>query len=120
MKISKDYIEAVTEVNAILKVMQKEDVEKIPLSLRDFFENLSSKDYIPNIREDIPLKEQDLKPKTKALLGLLYRQFWCDDIKRAEFDEKILENDMKYKQVLQEMYSGDIEDIFKQRRNNQN
>ena len=90
MKVSKEYEEAVVDVIYIINNMVEEEKNKIPKSLVDLFLNITkSSNYISNINIEIPLYEQELKPKTKALLGLLYRQFLCSDSEREIFDKKL-------------------------------
>ena len=117
MNVSEDYMEATVEILEILKLMNEDDVKKIPNSIIDLFKEISIQTkYNVTINPEIPLDKQNLKPKTLALLGLLYRQFLCDQDQRDAFDKKMKENDKKYQNALQEMYSTDIEEIFKQRK----
>jgi len=47
--ITNEFAEATTEINIILKYLPIEDVEKIPIKLRKFFQKVESKTYIPLI-----------------------------------------------------------------------
>jgi len=105
--ITNEFAEATTEINIILKYLPIEDVEKIPIKLRKFFQKVESKTYIPLIDKDKPLEEQKLKEKTKDLLTILYRNYWCNDIEKKELDKILIENDVKYEQELRERYNPD-------------
>lgn len=111
--VTKEFAEATTEINKILSYLPIEYVEKIPTKLRKFFKDIESKEYIPNIDPYKQLDEQDLKPKTKTLLTIIYRNYWCNEQEKAELDKKLLENDKKYEEELREKYNPD--DIFKKR-----
>lgn len=111
--VTKEFAEATTEINKILTYLPTEYVEKIPKKLRMFFINVESKEYIPNIDPYKQLDEQDLKPKTKTLLTIIYRNYWCNEQEKAELDKILIENDRKYEEELREKYNPD--DIFKNR-----
>lgn len=111
--VTKEFAEATTEINKILSYLPTEYVEKIPIKLRKFLKDVESKEYIPNIDPYKQLDEQDIKPKTKTLLTIIYRSYWCNEQERAELDKKLIENDKKYEEKLREKYNPD--DIFKKR-----
>lgn len=111
--VTKEFAEATTEINKILSYLPTEYVEKIPIKLRKFFKDIESKEYMPNIDPYKQLDEQDLRPKTKTLLTIIYRNYWCNEQEKAELDKKLLENDKKYEEELREKYNPD--DIFKKR-----
>ena len=109
--VTKEFAEASAEINEILKYMPKEEVEKIPSKLREFFKEASSKDYVTNINPDLPLDEQNIKEKTKDIIALIYRNYWCSEEERKELDQKLIENDKKFEEELREKYNPD--NIFK-------
>lgn len=111
--ITKEFAEALAEINEILKYLPEEYVEKIPKKLRDFFKEIESKEYKTNIDPYKTLDEQDLKPKTKTLITVLYRNYWCNEEERAELDKILIENDKKYEEELREKYNPD--NIFKKK-----
>lgn len=109
--VTKEFAEASAEINEILKYMPKEEVEKIPSKLREFFKEVASKDYVTNINPDLPLDEQQIKEKTKDIIALIYRNYWCSEEERKELDQKLIENDRKFEEELREKYNPD--NIFK-------
>lgn len=109
--VTKEFAEASAEINEILKYMPKEEVEKIPSKLREFFKEVASKDYVTNINPDLPLDEQEIKEKTKDIIALIYRNYWCSEEERKELDQKLIENDRKFEEELREKYNPD--NIFK-------
>lgn len=109
--VTKEFAEASAEINEILKYMPKEEVEKIPSKLREFFKEVASKDYVTNINPDLPLDEQQIKEKTKDIIALIYRNYWCTEEERKELDQKLIENDRKFEEELREKYNPD--NIFK-------
>ena len=109
--VTKEFAEASAEINEILKYLPKEEVEKIPSKLREFFKEVESKDYVTNINPDLPLDEQNIKEKTKDIIALIYRNYWCSEEERKELDQKLIENDRKFEEELREKYNPD--NIFK-------
>lgn len=109
--ITKEFAEASTEINEILKYLPEDYVYKIPVKLKDFFKKVEDKEYVTNIDQNNSLDEQDIKPKTKTLLTILYREYWCNEEEKAELDKILMENDKKYEAELREKYNPD--NIFK-------
>lgn len=109
--VTKEFAEASAEINEILKYLPKEEVEKIPSKLREFFKEVSSKDYVTNINPNMPLDKQQIKEKTKDIIALIYRNYWCSEEERKELDQKLIENDKKFEEELREKYNPD--NIFK-------
>ena len=103
--VTKEFAEASAEINEILKYLPKEEVEKIPSKLREFFKEVASKDYVTNINPDLPLDKQQIKEKTKDIIALIYRNYWCSEEERKELDQKLIENDRKFEEELREKYN---------------
>ena len=109
--VTKEFSEAAKEINEILKYIPEEEVNKIPVKLREFFKEIESKEYVVNINPDIPLDKQELKEKTKDIVALIYRNYWCSEEEKKELDQKLIENDKKFEEELREKYNPD--NIFK-------
>lgn len=109
--ITKELAEASAEMNEILKYLPIEYVEKIPLNFREFFHKIEAKNYISNITPYKKLNNQDLKPETKILLTIFYRNYWCTDAQKVQIDNILIENDKKYEKELLEKYNPN--DLFK-------
>lgn len=107
-----EYVQALAEISYILKYTDKELVQKIPNKFLKYIEENKDKKYIVNIDENIPLEEQKLKEKTKNLMALIYRNYFCNEEEKKEYDELLNENQIKYDEELNEKYS--YENIFKQ------
>ena len=113
--MDKETKEAYKEILTILKCMETGYYEKIPKKLIKFFERNSEEDYNVSISLEKPLEKQNLKPKTLALLAMIYLNYWCDSQEEKKELEKIFwENEKKYQQKLREKY--DPEKIFDRNR----
>lgn len=73
-----------SEVDAFLAIVSQEEIEKIPIDVREMFEKEKAKDYIPKLITTIPIKEQTIQRETIALLGLIYLNYWCKAEKERE------------------------------------
>lgn len=91
--INKDYSEAAVEVLDILNHTDKKMVEKIPSKFINFLEENCSKEYVSNLDHTKKIKDMELKPKTEAILGLIYLKYWADEEGKRKFEQKIRENE---------------------------
>lgn len=108
---------AYCEVDMILGQMKKEYVNKIPSKLRKLFNEQKKKDYLPDIKVDVPLVEQNLMRKTIAILAMLNLNYWCEDEKeKQDLIQIYSKNDIKREEELREKYNPD--DIFKKANKN--
>lgn len=103
--------QAYSEVNKFLELIGEEMTNKIPLKLRNFFKREMDQNYIPTINKNIPIKEQNLKRKTIAIIAGLNLQYWCKEDRKQELLEIYSNNEKKYQEELLEKYNPD--DIFK-------
>lgn len=105
--------QAYSEVDKFLELIGEEMKNKIPLRLRNFFKREMDNNYIPTINTHIPIKEQNLKRKTIAIISGLNLQYWCREERKQELLEIYSNNEKKYQKELCEKYNPD--DIFKNR-----
>lgn len=89
------------ELSEILKMMEPEEVNKIPKKLLEVIEKEKSNTYIPNYDSKIELNSQNIKRETLAMLALLYINYWCEDEnEKKEYLKLIEENEQKYQVEL--------------------
>ena len=101
-------MEAYAEVDAVLNLMDKKYLDEIPSKLRELFSKEKSKDYFKKIVSDKPLKEQNLKEETLAILAVINYNYWCKgETHKKELLELYSENERKYQDVLREKYNPD-------------
>lgn len=109
-----DYSEAATEVLEILNNTNKEDVEQIPKKFIEFLKEVSSKTYKPDICYFKPIEEMNLKKRTIDILSMICINYWCDNMSKIEFINKLEYNEKIQQEKLNEKYN--INDILKNRR----
>lgn len=108
-----------SEVNAFLQLIDSNMSNKIPKKLKNFFKREMDKKYQPVLKKNIPLKKQNLRRKTIAIISSLYLQYWCTDMsKKEELLKTYKNNEIKYQEQLREKYNPDM--LFKNKRNYDN
>ncbi len=117
MELSINTRQAYSEVDEFLGLVTEEEKKQIPKKLRDFFREEKDINYHRNIDPNIPIKEQNLKEETLAIIALLMIQYWYkDESKKQKLLEVLDENERKYQEELREKYNPD--NIFKSKNDN--
>ena len=108
MELSINTRQAYSEVDEFLGLVTEEEKNQIPKKLRDFFREEKDINYHKNINPNIPIKEQNLKEETLAIIALLMIQYWYkDESKKQKLLEVLDENERKYQEALKEKYNPD-------------
>lgn len=109
--VSKELSESATELNEILENMSSELVNKIPREFIAFLKDIASKTYQFEYDKTKTLEEQNIKPKTKGLLALIYKDFLCDEQEKKEYLNHVSKVLDDIEQEKRERYNPD--NIFK-------
>ena len=78
------YDKAFTEVNEIFNYLPEEQVKMIPSSFIKMILEHMDYSYDFKYNPDIPFEEQNLLDETKAILEILYIQFWQNKDKEVK------------------------------------
>lgn len=113
--VSKELSEAAVELNVILENTSPELVSKVPKKFLAFLNEIASKNYIFKYDNTKSLEEQEIKPKTKGLLALIYKDFLCDPQEKQEYINHIALVTEKIEQRKREKYNTD--NIFNNNKN---
>ena len=106
--------QAYSEIDEFLGLLSEEQRNEIPKKLRDFFKEEKDKDYVKNINPNIPIKDQNLKEETLAIIALLNLQYWCkDEEEKKRLQAIYAQNEKKYQDMLYKKYNPN--DIFKKK-----
>lgn len=111
--VSAEYANAYSEVLEILKFISKEDYEKIPENKIELFNLNANKEYNFVYNPEKTLEEQNVSKRAKAIIGILFRDYWATEVQRKKIVRK-QEND---RLILEELKKSlyDVENIFKKR-----
>ncbi len=117
------YANAYSEILEILNYVSLEDYNKIPKNEIDFYKSNANKNHIFIYNPSKTLEEQKVSKITKALIILLFRDYWATEkqkekiiLKQACDVKKWKES--QYHQQLENKYNPD--DLFKDRKKNTN
>ena len=105
---------AYKEVYEILKYVPKEDLSKIPQDLLKTIEYNMDKTYDYKIQENLEFEEQPMLNETKAILAVLYRDYWASEDEKARILEKQKYDIKKAEQKKKAEHSS--EDLFLNRK----
>ena len=95
------YANAYTEVLDILKYISKEDYEKIPKRKIKVFEENSNKNYSFTYDENKTLDEQNVSETAKAIIAILFRDYWATKEQRYVIIKKQQEiKEQKQKELM--------------------
>ena len=112
MNISITTRQAYSEVDEFLGLLSEEQRNEVPKNLREFFKEEKDPTFFKNIDKYIPIKDQNLKEETLAIIALLNLQYWCKDEEEKKRLQMIYaQNEKKYQEALYEKYNPN--DIFK-------
>lgn len=103
--------ESIAEVLEILDHMEQQYINKIPTKFLNFLQNNKDVNYEKHIDVNVDINSQISKNKTRALLGILYYNFWCNEEEKRNFEKKLKENEAKKQMELSKNYN--YEDLFK-------
>ncbi len=112
--VSIEYSEAFAETLDILNHTRKEDVDKISPKFMEYLKANASKTYKPQLDHTKKIKDMQLRRKTKAILAIIYKMFWCDSERKEQFNKVLIENEIKREKELKEKYN--IDNIFKNKK----
>ena len=102
------YENAYKEVFVILQELNEEEYNKIPVEIIETIKNKMNKEYEVKIDFGKNIKEQELLPKTKAILFNLYRDY-CASKTDKEKIIKLQEKERMLKELQKkEKYGTDL------------
>ena len=112
MEVDTQTKQAYSEIDEFLSLLDEKTRNEVPTKLRELFKKEKDKNYHKEINTIIPIKEQNLKKETLALIALLNLQYWCKDEKEKERLKQVYaNNENKYQDELRQKYNPD--NIFK-------
>lgn len=91
--MNNEYSEAISETLEVLKYLDNELLNKIPLEIIKRLKEQRSTTYINKFEDEVdPSKLSD---KAKNVIAVLYRDYIANEEEKIEFDKLIHENELK-------------------------
>ena len=98
---------AFSEIDMILNLIDSEMKNKVSADFIKFIKEEKDNEYKPNIKQDIPLEEQNILPETIDILALLKLNYWCNEEEKKELLELLNKNEQKFQKEAKEKYDID-------------
>ncbi len=117
-----EFANAYSEVLEILKYIPKEDYDKIPKDKIKLFNTNANKNYKFQYNPLITLDNQNVSKRTKAIIAILFRDYWATEkqremiIRKQKYDIEKLEEEKKERYNTKDLFKNNIsikEDIQK-------
>ena len=105
------YANAYSEVLEILKYIPVEDYNKIPKNKMELFKTNANNDYSFKYNPNKTLDEQNVSKTAKAIIAILFRDYWATEIQRKKIIEKQNYDRMKLEEEKKARYNSD--NLFK-------
>jgi len=109
--VTKDMSEAATEISIILENMSDDLQSKIPKKFVEFMRDISSATYEFKYDKTKFLNNQELKPLTRGVLALIYRDYICNQEEKQAYIKECAEILKELEIEKREKYNPD--NIFK-------
>lgn len=109
-----EYAIAYREVFEILKYVPKADYDKIPSEKIELYKTMQDKNYNFKYDPSKTLDEQNVSRRAKAIIGLLFRDYWATETQRQKILSKQKYERQKIEEKKKEKYNTN--ELFKNKR----
>lgn len=106
-----NYACALYQVNEVIKHMEETLKDKIPETYISYIEQNKAKNYNWIYNESQELYNQDLLPKAKSILTVLYQDFLCNEEEKEKLKLILANNENKFQEQTKKKYNSD--NLFK-------
>ena len=103
-----EYAIAYSEVLEILKHIPLQDYNKIPEDKIKIFKENAKKDYEFEYNPNISLKEQNVSKRGRAIIAILFRDYWSTDIQKQKIINKQKKDRLELEEVKKQKYNTDV------------
>lgn len=105
-----------SEVFEILRLMGKDNVEKIPINILEKIDNLRDKNYEVKINPEIPLEHQKISRKALSIIAWLNLEYLCDEQEKEVLTDLYKLNDKKDKRMVNDFQFNIEKDIVENKK----
>lgn len=105
------YRNAFCEVLFIIENLSEVNKSKISKDFISFLERNKNKDFSVTLPKNAIEHEELLSKETKIIIAMIYRNYFCNDEEKAEFDKILIENQIQKENEAEAKYS--IDKLFK-------
>ena len=98
-----------SEVYAILNMLGKEYIDKLPNDIYNIIKEEKSTEYNPVYATTVALDKQDVKKETISIIAFLHLNYWCNEEEKIKLRELFDENEDKYQEELKQQEEQEVE-----------
>ncbi len=98
-----------SEVYAILNMLGKEYINKLPNDIYNIIKEEKSSEYNPVYATTVSLDRQVVKKESISIIAFLHLNYWCDEEEKIKLRELFDENEDKYQEELQQQEEQKVE-----------
>ena len=98
-----------SEVYAILNMLGKEYIDKLPKDIYNIIKEEKSTEYNPIYATTVALDKQDVKKETISIIAFLHLNYWCNEEEKIKLRELFDENEDKYQEELKQQEEQEVE-----------
>ena len=98
-----------SEVYAILNMLGKEYINKLPNDIYNIIKEEKSLEYNPVYATTVALDKQDVKKETISIIAFLHLNYWCNEEEKIKLRELFDENEDKYQEELKQQEEQEVE-----------
>ncbi len=98
-----------SEVYAILNMLGKEYINKLPKDIYNIIKEEKSTEYNPVYETTVALDKQDVKKETISIIAFLHLNYWCNEDEKIKLRELFDENEDKYQEELKQQEEQEVE-----------
>ncbi len=98
-----------SEVYAILNMLGKEYINKLPNDIYNIIKEEKSTEYNPIYATTVALDKQDVKKETISIIAFLHLNYWCNEEEKIKLRELFDENEDKYQEELKQQGEQEVE-----------
>lgn len=109
--MEKKYTKAYTEVLEILKHIPEDELNKIPKTELQFYEDNCDRNYRYEYNIDLPVEQQIISREANTVIIAIYMNYFANEKQKGIIEKILKQNSIEEEKVKNEKYN--IDDIFK-------
>lgn len=114
MVITKELSNAAVEVNSLLDNVSENVLSKIPSKFIQYLKDIESYDYYFEYNPLKSLEEQGFSEEALKLIGLIYKDYLCDEEEKNEYVNLLKDYSFKKEEEKKNKYN--TEELFKNKK----
>lgn len=116
--MEKKYARAYTEVLEILKHIPEDELEKIPKSELQFYEDNCDKNYKYEYNQELEVDKQAISKEANTVIVAIYMNYFANEKQKGIIEKILKQNSIQEEKIKNEKY--DVNKIFEKNQSEQN